>query len=106
MVAILVGRAVGSIGLIYFCKMFGYERGDPNELTFKELVFIWYAGMIRGAIAFGLVLKIDDSFPNKDVITTSCLFLVILTTVVCGSTIGILSKCLWKEDPQGPAECH
>jgi hypothetical protein len=25
----------------------------------KEIIFIWYAGMIRGAIAFGLVLRID-----------------------------------------------
>jgi len=68
-------------------------------LTLKELVFIWYAGMIRGAIAFGLVLRVDDFFPNKDVIVTTCLALVVLTTIVFGSTVGLLSACLFhKED--------
>jgi len=95
MLAILVGRAFGSIGLIYSLKLCGYEKNNPNRLTFKELVFIWYAGMIRGAIAFGLVLKIEDHVTNKKLITTTCLALVVFTTVVCGSTVGLLSECLF-----------
>lgn len=96
--AILVGRACGSMGLIGALKICGYEKGNPNALTFKELVFIWYAGMIRGAIAFGLVLKIDDNFANKDLITTTCLALVVFTTIVFGSTVGLLSDCLFKKE--------
>ena len=56
--------------------------------------------MIRGAIAFGLVLRIDGTkFSNRGVIVTTSLKLVIFTTVVFGSFLGMLQKCLFdKED--------
>lgn len=55
--------------------------------------------MIRGAIAFGLVLRIDgDIFKNRDVIVTTSLSLVVFTTVVFGSTVGVLSNCLFGQD--------
>lgn len=98
MLAILIGRAVGSIGLIYTLKLCCYERDNPNRLTFKELIFIWYAGMIRGAIAFGLVLRIDESVPAKKLITTTCLTLVVFTTIAFGSTVGVLGSCLFGDD--------
>ena len=98
LLAILVGRACGSMGLIGLLKMCKYESGNPNGLTFKELVFIWYAGMIRGAIAFGLVLKIGDDVKNKELITTTCLALVVFTTIVFGSTVGLLSDCLFGKE--------
>jgi len=53
--------------------------------------------MIRGAIAFGLVLRIDDSYTNRDVIVTTSLSLVVFTTVVFGSTVGVLGKCLFPD---------
>lgn len=47
--------------------------------------------MIRGAIAFGLVLRINgQEFENKNVIVTTSLCLVIFTTVVFGSTVAVL----------------
>lgn len=52
--------------------------------------------MIRGAIAFGLVLKINNSFPNRDVIVTTSLALVIFTTVVFGTLMPLINKCLFK----------
>jgi len=54
--------------------------------------------LIRGAIAFGLVLRINHSFPNRDVIVTTSLSLVIFTTVVFGSTVGLVSKLLISDD--------
>jgi hypothetical protein len=67
--------------------------GYRAEISLKEQIFIWYAGMIRGAIAFGLVLRIDGrEFKNRDVIVTTSLSLVVFTTVVCGSTVGLLSN--------------
>ena len=46
--------------------------------------------MIRGAIAFGLVLKIDKkTFANADIIATTTLVLVIFTTVFFGSILGV-----------------
>ena len=63
----------------------------------RELLFVWYAGMIRGAIAFGLVLRIDGrQYKNRDVIVTTSLSLVVFTTIFYGSTVGILSSCLFK----------
>lgn len=64
-------------------------------MTVRELIFIWYAGMIRGAIAFGLVLRIDKGYLNREVIVTTSLSLVIFTTVVFGSTVGVVQKCLF-----------
>ena len=88
---IVFGRFCGVIGLMSFMKLCGYKSGT----SLREMVFIWYAGMIRGAIAFGLVLRIDS--PNRNVIVTTSLSLVIFTTVVFGSTVGLVSKCLFKE---------
>lgn len=63
-------------------------------MTFKELIFISYAGMIRGAIAFGLVLKIDPAIEEKDVIVTTSLALVVLTTILYGSTMPLVQRKL------------
>jgi len=84
---IIVGRGLGTFGLIGLMRgCCGYRSG----ITIRELIFIWYAGMIRGAIAFGLVLRIDKSYLNREVIVTTSLSLVIFTTVVFGSTVGVL----------------
>lgn len=91
----MAGRALGTLGLIGVLKLGGYEKDHPTPVTFKELLFIWYAGMIRGAIAFGLVLRIGTEFENRNVIVTTCLTLVLFTTIVFGSTVGLLGKCLF-----------
>lgn len=96
LIVIVIGRFCGvflTIGLFSCCC--GYKSG----MELKELLFIWYAGMIRGAIAFGLVLRIDDKqFKNRDVIVTTSLSLVVFTTIAFGSTVGLLSRCLFPED--------
>jgi hypothetical protein len=58
------------------------------KVSYKELIFIGYGGLIRGAIAFGLVLHIDPSGIAKETIEvfkTTTLALVIITTVIFGS---------------------
>lgn len=52
----VLGRFLCTIGLTKLCDIFGYNSGIPM----KELVFISYAGVIRGAVAFALVLRIDE----------------------------------------------
>ena len=64
-------------------RLFGYKA----NISLKQLVFIAYAGMIRGAVAFGLVLRIDTSVVHRSVIVTTSLSLVVFTTVVLGSTV-------------------
>lgn len=67
------------------CKM--------KDVDVSELLFITYGGMIRGAIAFGLVLKIDPTvnskgeteFKERGCIITTTLACVIITTVGFGS---------------------
>ena len=72
-------------------RAFGYKSG----LSMKELLFIAYAGMIRGAVAFGLVLRLNPTIPNRSVIITSSLVLVIGTTIFMGSTVATLQRILF-----------
>ena len=57
LMVIIFGRLLGTVGLVLFLRLFGYKQ----EMSFKELIFVWYGGMIRGAIGFGLVLRIDGN---------------------------------------------
>lgn len=67
---IVIGRFFGIVGLLYVISwVFNHQR----ELTFKEAMFLYCGGMIRGAIAFGLVLRLDKSLPNREVIITTSL---------------------------------
>ena len=100
---VLAGRAASTLGLISLLKLCGYEKNNPARLNYRELVFIWIAGVIRGAIAFGLVLRIDKSFAGRELITTTCLSLVLLTTIIFGSTVGLLGSCLFPEDKEAAA---
>jgi NhaP-type Na+/H+ or K+/H+ antiporter len=104
---VIIGRGLATIGLISLLKLCRYERSHPNPLNYRELIFIWCAGLIRGAIAFGLVLRIDSSFAARDLIVTTCLSLVLITTILFGSTVGLVGDCLFKkanEDVAGSGE--
>jgi hypothetical protein len=65
--------------------------GFKSELDLKKLINIWYMGTVRGAISFGLVLKLDERIHlNRDVIITTCLSLIVFTQLFFGGSIGIL----------------
>lgn len=51
----IFGRFISTIGLIKGLELLGYKSG----IRLKDLVFISYAGTIRGAVALGLVLRIE-----------------------------------------------
>ena len=51
--------------------------------------------MIRGAVAFGLVLRIDQDVPHRSVIVTTSLGLVCFTTIFLGSTVATVQRCLF-----------
>ena len=97
-VVVIVGRYIGTVCLLYVISII---IGHKREMSFKEAIFLYVAGMIRGAIAFGLVLRMDEDLPNREVIVTTSLCLVIVTTVVFGSSMPIMSKYLLnaKKDP-------
>jgi NhaP-type Na+/H+ or K+/H+ antiporter len=48
----MIARVIGTIGLLYLLILCRHKSG----ITFRQVLFISYGGMIRGAIAFGLVL--------------------------------------------------
>lgn len=97
---IIIGRLFGTIGLLEISTKC---CGVKTNLDIKQQIFVWFAGMIRGAIAFGLVLRIDDSVENRDVIITTSLSLVIFTTVVFGSLLGVIQKMLFGDSDKKDA---
>lgn len=85
------GRFIGTIGIIKIFELFGYKSG----IAMKDLIFISYAGIIRGAVAFGLVLRIDHSVEHRSVIVTTSLALVCFTTIFLGSTVATMQRFLF-----------
>ncbi len=94
------GRFIGTIGIIKLCELTGYKSG----IRFRDLIFISYAGIIRGAVAFGLVLRIDSSVEHRSVIVTTSLALVCFTTIFLGSTVATVQRCLFGKHPQKEGE--
>ena len=97
-----MGRFMGTIGVIKILELFGYKSG----IRLKDLVFISYAGMIRGSVAFGLVLRVEHSVVNRSVIVTTSLFLVNLTTIVLGSTVATMQKFLFGKEMAAKKEAE
>jgi len=92
---IIVGRIV-AIFLTFYLFRICFRK---KTINFRELCFITYAGMIRGAIAFALVLEIPyDSVDhpcegcmskaNYDMLVSSTLILVVITTLGFGTFMG------------------
>jgi len=90
----IVARVIGTLGMTYLINFIQCKKPD---IPFKQLCFCCYAGLIRGAIAFGLVLKLDDTLIRPQylpVIKTTALTLVISTTLIFGSTMQIVQTLL------------
>ena len=87
----MIGRPLGIFGTYYMIVLCGHK----SSINFKQLCFIAFAGLIRGAIAFALVLKLDENYvPEKNVIVTTTLILVALTTVIFGTIMPLVQRCL------------
>ena len=57
------------------------------SINFYHVWIVWFAGLVRGAIAFGLILSVDG--PNKNLIKITCLSLVLITMMLFG---GVMPK--------------
>lgn len=61
------------------------------RLTFWEMSIIWFAGLIRGSIAYALIQKLEYEKGNNtareqvQIIQTSILIMVILSTIILGA---------------------
>jgi len=87
---IVIARLFSVIFVQYVFVLLGAER----SLKFKECVFLAYAGMIRGAIALGLAIKAESFFSEYEFVVASVLALVILSTLLFGSFMPLVAKCL------------
>ena len=95
-VIIIVGRLVAIFFSFYLFRLCFRKK----TINFRELTFISYAGMIRGAIAFALVLEIPFNDPvlndcpecmtkpQYEMLVSSTLILVVITTLVFGTFMG------------------
>lgn len=101
---IIIGRYAAIYSSFYFFKLFF----KSNTINASELAFIGWGGMIRGAIAFALVMKIPkigehsctgldvDCYndENYSLVTTSCLAVVFITTIGFGTSMSYMGKIL------------
>ena len=90
LVLIVIARITSVLLVQYVFVVLGSER----SLKFKECVFLSYVGMIRGAIALGLAIKAEHFFSEYGFVVTSVLALVISSTLLFGSFMPLIAKCL------------
>ena len=77
-------------------------------MTVNQLAFLAYAALIRGSIAFGLILKMDSDFLDLGfdvftleeikVIKSTTSALVIITTIVFGAFTNFAQNILLPKD--------
>lgn len=89
---VIIAARYGAVFIVEWLFLICTKR----TLTNKELAFLSYAGMIRGAIAFGLAV---ETWTDPTVLT-SVLVLVMATTVIFGSLMPLVTKCLLKGPPE------
>jgi NhaP-type Na+/H+ or K+/H+ antiporter len=65
--------------MVYLVPCFYRVFGKKFHLNSKELKVCWFAGMIRGVIAFALCLQVESE--NKEFVTSLVLVVVLFTTV-------------------------
>ena len=87
-VTVLISRAVVVFGLIFLVNCF---RESKISIPY-QLVMYW--GGLRGAVCLALALSIDSQLPNRDLIITLTLGIVLFTMLVPGTTIGRLMEYL------------
>ena len=101
LILIVFARIVSVLSVQYLFVLLGANQ----SLKFKECVFLSYAGMIRGAIALGLAIKAEHFFSEYEFVVASVLALVILSTLLFGSFMPIVVKCLL-DPPQRAGNHH
>ena len=88
-VVVLVARLVATV-LIPACLKLVWRQ---FKLKAKEMITIWVAGSIRGAIAFALILSVNSSsIHNKILLKTTILGIILFTTIVFGSILPIFKQ--------------
>lgn len=92
---------VVTLSSIFICRIFSVglpvllvyvtNGFKPSKLKWNEWVFVYFGGLIRGAIAFGLSLQMTTD--SSRVLKTTTQICALITTIGIGSPIQLLAKC-------------
>ena len=66
------------------------------KVNFYELGIVWFAGIIRGSVAFALILTVPEYTGLEEevqIIKSGVLIIVLLTTVILGAAMPFFIKC-------------
>ena len=94
---VLIGRFLAVYGISLFLNLFKLKI---FQFDVSERGITFFAGCIRGAIAFGLAISIpsdsEESTKNKQMLISSTLILVFITTVLFGALMSAIIKFFTK----------
>lgn len=88
----IIARMISVMLPMVLLHLYKNWRGKKMRLQWNETMLVAIGGIIRGAIAFGLALQMNTE--NVGILRTTTQVIVLLTTVVLGSTMGLIAKCL------------
>lgn len=63
----------------------------PSALSWNQWVFVYFGGLIRGAICFGLSLQFES--PNRRILRTTVQVCALSLIVGVGSPLQLIAKC-------------
>lgn len=76
-----------------------------HNMRIKDLVFLSYGGLIRGAIAYALTFRIDKEVAKQyPLIRQNTLMIVLVTTIIFGSAMGKVGEWLGVAAPREERE--
>ena len=90
-----------TLASIFICRIFSvsvpilliyFATGmKPTALKMNQWIFVYFGGLIRGAIAFGLSLQMTTD--NRQVLKTTTQICALITIVGVGAPISLLARC-------------
>lgn len=71
------------------------KKSSEGMLSVKQMLIIWFSGLIRGAIAFALSLKISSEVSkHKEALISITLIVVLMTTIILGGLMAAFAKLI------------
>jgi len=65
------------------------------RVNFKTLIFVWYGGLIKGAIAYALTFRVDRNLSKQAyLIRQNTLMIVLISTLLFGSLMALFARLL------------
>lgn len=82
-----IARAIAiGVSYILLCKL-------TEKLDLNQLLIIWFSGLVKGAIAFGLSLQIPIGISRKrSYLVSTTLSVVLLSTIILGGLMSFFAK--------------